>query len=167
VSSLIAGVVVLYERPYRANDWVQIGDTYGEVQTLHLRTVQVLTPDDTMVAIPHSKIWENAIYNANSGQRDLMCVADFYLHPANDGQEVQQTLYDVVSTSPYLQLNQPVLVVAFEKPWGTYYRVKGYPMDGRDQFQFITDVTLRGKAALHQLGVQSAVAPVAAPDTSS
>lgn len=52
VSSLIAGVVALYERPYRAGDWVTIEGTYGEVRALGLRTVQVLTPDDTMVAIP-------------------------------------------------------------------------------------------------------------------
>lgn len=77
VSSLIAGVVALYERPYRNGDWVKIDDTYGEVRSLDLRTVQIVTPDDTVVAIPHSKMWTTAIYNGNSGQRELMCVADF------------------------------------------------------------------------------------------
>lgn len=162
-SSLIAGVVALYERPYRNGDWVKIEDTYGEVKSLDLRTVQILTPDDTLVAMPHSKMWTTAIYNGNSGQRDLMCVADFYLHPEHDGQTVRQSLTDVAWASPYLQFQKPVLVVVAEKPWGTHYRLKAYPIDGRDQFLFVSDLTLRGKAALQQLGAVPAVAPHAAP----
>ena len=163
-SSLIAGVVALYERPYRNGDWVKIEDTYGEVQSHDLRTVQILTPDDTLVAIPHGKMWTTAIYNGNSGQRDLMCVADFYLHPDHDGIVVKQKLHDVAIASPYLNFERPVIVVAAEQPWGTHYRLKGYPMDGRDQFMFITDLTLRGKAMLRRLGVKSAAAtPVAQP----
>ena len=162
-SSLMAGVVALYERPYRNGDWVKIENTYGEVQSLDLRTVQILTPDDTVVAVPHSKMWTTAIHNANGGKRDLMCVADFYLHPDHDGQQVQQNLYDVALASPYLHFLRPVIVVAAEKPWGTHYRLKAYPIDGRDQFLFITDLTLRGKAMLRRLGVAPAAAIAVAP----
>ncbi|HSF14917.1 MAG TPA: mechanosensitive ion channel domain-containing protein [Vicinamibacteria bacterium] len=129
---------------------------YGEVRSLDLRTVQSHTPDDTMVAVPHGKIWTTAIYNSNSGHRELICVADFHLHPNHDGREVQQKLYDVALVSPYLHVQKPVLVVAAEKPWGTHYRLKAYPIDGRYQLQLITDLTLRGKAALRRLGVESA-----------
>lgn len=161
-SSLMAGVVALYERPYRNGDWVKIEDTYGEVHSLNLRTLQIQTPDDTMVAIPHGKIWTTAIQNNNSGRRDLMCVAEFYLRPEHDGQAVVQKLNDVALASPYLQFDRPVVVIASEQPWGTHYRLKAYPIDGRDQFLFITDMTLRGKAALRRLGIESAEA-VAVP----
>jgi small-conductance mechanosensitive channel len=163
VSSLIAGVVVLYERPYRNGDWVKIEETYGEVRSLDLRTIQIVTPDDTVVAMPHSKIWTTAIYNANAGERELMCVADFYLDPDHDGQVVQQKLKDVALASPYLQIHKSVIVVAAEQPWGTHYRLKAYPIDGRDQFLFITDLTLRGKAMLRRLGVSAATTAVAQP----
>ena len=146
VSSLIAGVVALYERPYRTGDWVQIEDTYREVQSHGLRSVQVLTPDDTLVAIPHSKIWTTAIMNGNRGRRSLMCVADFYLHPQPRRYLIRQKLHDVALSSPYLSFERPVIVIATEQPWGTRYRLKPYPMDGRDQFAFSTDLTLRGKA---------------------
>jgi hypothetical protein len=45
-------------------------------------------------------------------------------------------------------------VVAREKPWGTQYWLKAYPVDPRDQFRFITDLTVRGKAALSELGLE-------------
>jgi small-conductance mechanosensitive channel len=162
-SSLIAGVVALYERPYRNGDWVKIEDTYGEVQSHNLRTVQVLTPNDTLVAIPHSQLWTTAISNSNSGQRDLMCVADYYLHPEHDGIAILQKLRDVALASPYINLKRPLLVIVAEQPWGTHYRLKAYPLDGRDQFLFVTDLTVRGKAMLRRLAVKPAAVTAVVP----
>ena len=64
-------------------------------------------------------------------------------------------------SGPYRTLPRPVTVVAREEPFGTHYRVKGYPFDGTDQFAFTTDLTLRGKRVLLDLGARPARAPVA------
>lgn len=161
VSGLIAGLVAIYEQPYRTGDWVSIDGVYGEVQSMGLRSLRIVTPDDTMVTIPHSKIWNGVIHNANNGKRDHMCVTDFYLHPVHNGALVRQKLQDVALTSPYLQLKRPITVVTAERPWGTHYRLKAYPVDGREQFPFTSDLTVRGKAALSEIGVQPAATPVA------
>lgn len=158
VSSVIAGIVAVYEHPYRPGDWVEIDGAYGEVRTVSMRAVRILTPDDTIVTIPHAKLWNTNIYNANDGQRDLMCVTDFYLEPDHDAGLVRQILCDVALTSPYLQLERPVTVVVAEKPWGTHYRLKAYPIEGRDQFQFTSDLTVRGKTVLADFGARPASA---------
>lgn len=158
VSSVIAGIVSLYERPYRPGDWVQIDGAYGEVQSVKLRALRLVTPDDTVVTIPSLKLWNTNIFNANDGKRNLMCVVDFYLEPRHDAALVRQTLYDVALTSPYINLESPILVIVAEQPWGTHYKIKAYPVDGRDQFQFISDLTIRGKSALVDLNIQAALA---------
>ncbi|MEJ2091101.1 MAG: mechanosensitive ion channel [Syntrophobacterales bacterium] len=158
VSSIIAGIVSLYERPYRPGDWVQIDGAYGEVQSVKLRALRLVTPDDTVVTIPSLKLWNTNIFNANDGRRNLMCVVDFYLEPRHDAALVRQTLYDVALTSPYINLESPILVIVAEKPWGTHYKIKAYPVDSRDQFQFISDLTIRGKSALVDLKVQAVLA---------
>lgn len=152
ISSVAAGIIAVYERPYRPGDWVEINGTYGEVKSLDLRKLMMLTPDDTMVTIPHSNIWSTSIHNANDGQRTLLCVADFYLHPQHDAALVRRKLHDVALTSPYLDFDRRITVIVHEQPWGTHYRLKAYPVDARDQFQFISDLTVRGKAALTKLG---------------
>lgn len=159
ISSLIAGIVAVWEQPYRPGDWVTVDEVYGEVKSLGLRALTVLTPDDTLVTIPHSKIWNSNIYNANSGKQTHLCVSDFFLHPQHNAQAVRRSLLDVALTSPYLQLNRPVTVIVSEEPWGTHYRIKAYPVDGRNEFQFISDLTVRGKAALAVLGVSPVMAP--------
>jgi small-conductance mechanosensitive channel len=164
LSSLIAGVVASYEMPYRPGDWIEVDGTYGEVRAIGLRTVEIVTPDDTLAHIPHLRIWNEAILNANDGSQYLQCVADFYLHPRHDGVRVLELLRDVALTSPFLQSERPINVIALEKPFVTHYRLKAYPIDPRQQFHFVTDLTVRGKAALIQLGVEFAVAsPLANP----
>ncbi len=159
ISSLIAGVVTLYELPYRPGDWITVNGAYGEVRSIKMRAAEIVTPDDTVVVIPHLKLWDQLIFNANNGGPHLQCVADFYLHPRHDAALVGRTLYDVALTSSFLQIDQPIKVVVQEKPWGTHYRLRAYPIHPGQQFAFITDLTVRGKALLTQLGVEFAQIP--------
>lgn len=158
-SGLIAGIVAIGEMNYRTGDWVKLGDISGEVKHIGLRTVEIVTADDDRVLVPHSYLWSNPVINSNNGDARLQCVADFYLHPQHDAKQVQALLEDVALTSPYIYFDDPVAVVVFEKPWGTHYRLKAYPVDASQQFRFITDMTIRGKAELLNLGAQFALIP--------
>lgn len=159
ISSLIAGIVSAVELPYRPGDWVEIEGVYGEVKHVGMRTVDIQTPDDDLVAMPHLKLWNSAIYNANNGGISLMCVVSFYLHPAHEAGWVRKALRDVALTSVYLKFDKPIIVVAEEKPWGTHYRIRAYPVDPRQQFLFATDLTVRGKQVLSAAGVTPALLP--------
>ena len=99
------------------------------------------------------------IYNSNDSGQNLLCVTDFYLHPNHDAAQIKRILHDVALTNAYLQIEQPVVVIVMEKPWGTHYRLKAYPIDPRQQFLFITDLTVRGKAALTRLRVEFTTVP--------
>jgi small-conductance mechanosensitive channel len=162
-SSLIAGVVAIGEKPYRNGDWVRIGDHYGEVIHVGMRTVELLTADDDRIVIPHNRLWNDSIVNSNDGKPRLQCVADFYLHPEHDADLVRSMLKDVALTSPYLHLESPVIVIVEERPWGTHYRLKAYPVDSGQQFRFVTDLTIRGKKLITRQGVRFAAA-AAIPD---
>lgn len=154
VSSLVAGAVTLFEIPFRPGDWVEIEGHYGEIRSIGMRSFQMVTPDDTRVFVPHLKLWNCQIGNANRGGQDLQCIADFYLKPDHDSAQARQILEEVAWTSPDLQIKQPITVLVREKPWATHYRLKAYPIEPRDQFAFITDLTVRGKEALSQAGFE-------------
>jgi small-conductance mechanosensitive channel len=159
-SSLAAGIVAVGETPYRNGDWVEIDGVYGEVTHVGMRSLQLVTPDDNLVTIPHQKLWTDPISNANNGGPQLQCPTDFYLRPEHDGARVRAALHDVALTSPYVAFDRPIAVVAQERPWGTRYRLRAYPIDARQQFRFATDLTLRGKAELIRLGVPFAILPM-------
>ena len=161
VSSLIAGIIAVFERPYRPGDWVQIGDHYGEVRSVGMRAISLQTASDDRVTVPHNRIWQENISNSNNGERTLMCVANFYVHPDHDAAALRDALREVAMTSAYLEYSKPVLVMLADEPFGTHYQVKAYPFDLRDQFSFISDLTTRGKQAIRRVGGQFVATPFA------
>src|SRR6266851_1225964 len=126
-----------------------------------VRAVHLVTAYDNEVIIPHSRLWSKSISNATSGSHSVLCVANFYLHPDHDGEAVRRRLVAVGETSGYLMPGTQVNVVAQEKPWGTHYKLKAYVKESRDQFDFVTDLTLRGKEALRVMSLRFAQAPYA------
>lgn len=158
-SSLIAGIIALYEQPYRVGDRATINGVYGEVKAINLRALKLVTPDDDAVTIPHNCIWSGSIKNANDGFREQQCSALFYLQPDHDSEKVRAILRDVAITSAYTQFSRPVRVILREFAWGTQYRIRAYPVDGHDEFTYISDLTSRGKSALMEARVKFAAVP--------
>jgi small conductance mechanosensitive channel len=162
VVSLVAGVVAVAERPYRQGDWVRIGDVYGEVRSVGLRALELVTPSDDVVTIPHTVLWNDPVANANDGQRTLMVVVELWLEPDHDADLVRERLREVAWTSPWLDASREVAVQLVEEPWGTRYKVKAYPLDARDQFDFASDVTTRAKQVVGEANARFARPPALA-----
>jgi len=158
-ASLVAGVVAVSERPYRQGDWIQIQGWYGEVRTVGLRAVQLVTPEDDVVTFPHAVLWTDGVANANDGERTLQVVARLWLEADHDGARMRDRLREVAWTSPWLDVTRPVEVIVREEPWGTRYDVKAYPLEARDQFQFLSDLTVRSKEVVAMEGARYAIAP--------
>ncbi|MEI9886048.1 MAG: hypothetical protein WDN08_05995 [Rhizomicrobium sp.] len=130
------------------------------MKTVGLRAVHLVTADDTEVIVPHG--WTGKIANASSGNKSMLCVADFYLQADHDGIRVCSMLVDVGESSALRLAGSSVKAVAAEAPWGTHYKLKVYADDSREQFTLITDLTVRAKARLRAMGVtfaQAAYAP--------
>ena len=161
-SSLAAGLVAVLENAYQPGDWVEIDGIYGEVKSIGVRAVHLVTPDDDEVIVPHYQFWTKKISNSTSGSRSVLCVADFYVHPDHDGAEVLRCLKEIGVSSTGRQPESKVGVVAKENPWGTHYKLKAYVKDSREQFDFITDLTVRGKQALRAMDIPFALVPYSA-----
>lgn len=160
-SSLVAGLVTILEGPYQPGDWIELDGTYGEVRLIGVRAVHIVTAYDNEVIIPHSRLWSKKISNSTSGGRSVLCVADFYLRPDHDAQAAKRRLADIAEASSYLMPESKVSVVVREKPWGTHYKLKAYVKESREQFEFVTELTVRGKEALRAMNIRFAQAPYA------
>ena len=154
-SNLVAGLVTVVEGVYQPGDWIEVDGTYGEVHSIGLRATRVVTLDDTEAVIPHAKLWSTNIFNATSGNRHLLCVANFYVDPEHDAARLQRALEAMATESSYRVPDSSITVAIVEKPWGTHYRVKAYVQESRDQVSFVTDLTVRGKALMRKMGIKA------------
>ncbi|NJL45736.1 MAG: mechanosensitive ion channel family protein [Leptolyngbyaceae cyanobacterium SM2_3_12] len=146
-SSVLAGIITLFEGPYRVGDRVKIGETYGEVVQYGLREMRIKTPDDGTVTIPHNIVWTEALTNMNSGHLEAQTVTDFYFDPRVNIETVMEILYQAAYSSRYTQLRRPPVVTLEEQPKATHFSLKAYAMDARDEFAYKTDLTFRAKQA--------------------
>lgn len=160
VSSIIAGIVTLFEAPYRMGDRIRIGEHYGEVIGYGLRGLRLRTPNGSTVTIPHNKTWTDPIVNANNGQLEAQVVTDFYVDHQSDLDVIIRILYQTAYSSHYTQLKKPIVVTMEEHPETTQLQLKSYPMDARDEFVYKTDLLRRAKQAFNRLHLAQASLPL-------
>lgn len=156
VKNVIGGLVILVDRPYQLGDRVKIGDAYGEIDHIGLRSTKLTTPDDTRVTIPNSEILSGKAWNANGGVLDCQVVTDLYLPHSSDPSAALEIGYEAAYSSPYLLPSKPV-VVLLQDGWQDRaflrVRVKAYVYDHRFEPRLQSDITLRAKAAFLRRGM--------------
>lgn len=158
VASFLAGIVLLFDRPFNVGDRVSFGDVYGEVQSIGLRAVRLVTLDDNLVTIPNSKFVTDAVASGNAGELDMMIVVAFYLDPSSDLRKVEEILKEIVLTSRYVYLKKPLAITFVEKRdfHGIYIEVnaKAYVFDTRYEKSFYSDVVLRANKFFIKNGIR-------------
>jgi small-conductance mechanosensitive channel len=63
VANAIAGVILTYMRSFLIGDWIQIGDTMGEVVEQNLLVTRLLTPKAEIITIPNSAVMSGSVKN--------------------------------------------------------------------------------------------------------
>jgi small-conductance mechanosensitive channel len=154
VGSMIAGFILLFDRPFQVGDRVSFGDIYGEIKSIGLRSVKLTTLDDNLVTIPNSKFLTDVVASGNSGALDMMIVVPFYISIYQNLEVVKNMLHEVVITSRFVYLEKSVSIVFEEIPISNSFvikaNVKAYVFDVNYEKSFLSDITTRGNKVLNE-----------------
>ena len=63
LGNLAAGVFILFHKPFRVGDWINIDGVVGGVERVGVAACTLSSPDGTKIVIPNSKIWGGVIQN--------------------------------------------------------------------------------------------------------
>src|SRR5437868_144438 len=67
-SDIASGFILLFERPARVGDWVELeGGLEGRVQNISMRSTVVVTNENMAVILPNSKLVQNKFVNYSYG----------------------------------------------------------------------------------------------------
>ena len=145
LKNIFGGIIIILDRPFQVGDKIEVGQHYGEVLNIGLRSCRVVTPDDSVVSIPNAELMNTAVSNTNSSALDCQVVAEIYLPATVDIQKVKQIAYKAVYASSYTFLNKPVVVIVLNELENRHFvyklRVKAYVVDIRFEFLFKSDLT--------------------------
>ena len=143
--NIFGGIMILFDRPFQVGDKIEVGEYYGEVVKIGLRSTRIVTGDDSLVSIPNSNIMNQSVSNSNAGEPNCQVVAEIYLPITIDTEKVRQIAMETAQISKYVYLNKPITVLFFNevKERRSYLkmRLKAYVMDIRYEFAFKSDMT--------------------------
>ncbi len=151
-ANVIGGLVLIIERPYKVGDKITIGNHYGEVMDIGLRSTKLQTPDDTLVSVPNYRSFTESVANANAGNPEMLVTIGFTVDKEADLDEATRIVEEALVTSDHVYASD-------ERPYDVQVRdgeedleIEGraYVNDHRNELSFITDVTHRVTEAFQE-----------------
>lgn len=160
-TDVLGGLSILFERPYRMGDKITIGDHYGEVVNIGLRSTQLVTPSENLVTIPNDAYFSESIANATAGNAEMLVTIEFHIDAACDPTTAKQLVEEAMITSRYVYVTEehPAEVHLSDHPYYLILTGKAYVNDLRNEERFRTDVKARAMSAFQEHGIEQPQRP--------
>lgn len=157
VADVFGGIVLVLEQPFQVGDKVSLGDHYGEVVNIGVRSTTLATPTDEVVVVPNFTLFDESIVNATTGDAEMLVVVEFYVSTEADVGRAIDVVEDALVTSPYVHVSdaKPATVVVEDDLNYRTLRGKAYVTDLRDEMAFKTDVSERVVETFTREGIAS------------
>ncbi|WP_254945378.1 mechanosensitive ion channel family protein [Cyanobium sp. AMD-g] len=105
--NLISGLIIMFERPIKVNDFVEVGDLQGTVTRVNLRSTEVVTLDRISIIVPNAEFLESRVVNWSHGSSVARLKIPVGVAYGSDCQVVRQALLeachdlsDILATPP-------------------------------------------------------------------
>jgi small conductance mechanosensitive channel len=126
LGNLVAGLTIIFTKPFRVGEYVELLGNYGQVKTIELFSTTLLHPDLSRVVIPNRKIVGEIMHNYGNIRQLDMTVGIAYSSNLN---EVVGVIREVLAANPrvlkepapwigIMQLGGSSINIAV-KPWAT------------------------------------------------
>jgi len=140
LASLANGIIIIFTKPFKKGDYVEIGGLTGLVQDIRLFNTQILTYGNEVIIVPNSEVLGSKVinYTAMPLRRVLF---DFNLPYDADVEEVKRIILPCISELPHaVKIPVPEVVLSeygesalvfsarvwtpVEYYWNTYFGVR-------------------------------------------
>ena len=156
LKNVFGGLIVVFDQPFQVGDKISVGDTYGEVVSIGLRSTRIVTADDDVVSVPNSQVVEEQVANANAGQLNCQVVTNLHLPGRVDERRAKEIAFEAAVNSKYVFLEKPVHVFIedeFRTTFVTRVKVRAYVLDPRFEFLLRSDITERARDGFRAAGL--------------
>jgi len=140
LKNVFGGIVIIFDKPFQIGDKVKIGDFYGEIVGIGLRSTRLVTSDDNLVSVPNSEVMNISVANANAGAENCQVVTEIFLPLSCDINAVRSFATEAAQVSRHIFLNKPIVILFFQENIGhkvmLKVKIKAYVNDIRNEFVF-------------------------------
>lgn len=105
VNNFISGIILLFDPSIQVGDMVQVGDDWGTVNRINIRTTIVQTFDNASLIIPNSAMLSNRVTNWSFEDPKVRRQVDVGVAYGSDVQLVRKVLLGIVDEMPEIMDN--------------------------------------------------------------
>ncbi|HEX6564468.1 MAG TPA: mechanosensitive ion channel domain-containing protein [Chthoniobacterales bacterium] len=110
INNFVSGLILLFERPIKIGDVIEIGGTVGEVRRIGIRACVIRTADGSEIIVPNGSLISNQVTNWTFSDRARAVDVSVNILPGTDSQRVAELLKSVAANQPGIA-KEPVPLV--------------------------------------------------------
>jgi small-conductance mechanosensitive channel len=151
----ISGLVLIFERPIKIGDFVNLGDLMGTVERISVRSTEIRTLDEVSIIVPNSRFLEKEVVNWTHHSPVSRLKVQVSVAYGSDLSIVRGGLIDAAKEHPDV-LAEPIPQVFF-KGFGDNalnFDLLIWIAEPRKQFRIMSDLYFRIDAILRQRGIE-------------
>lgn len=107
VNNFVSGIILIFDRPLRIGDTVEVGDKKGRVKEIGVRSSTLLTPEGAEVIIPNGDVLSHNIVNWTLSNNHIRIELPFSVNKPVDLEEIKQSVKAIVQSNPYVLPQRP------------------------------------------------------------
>jgi len=113
INNFISGWILMWERPIRLGDFLEVDGVKGTVETINTRSTRIRRTDGVHMLIPNSQLLENTVVNWTLIDRLIRCTVRVGVAYGSPVKQVADLVYRAVKEHPDC-LEEPKPLVIFE-----------------------------------------------------
>ncbi len=110
-NNFISGLIILFERPIKVGDRIQVGDVTGDVVWIGARATTIRTNDNIEIIVPNSDFISSQVTNWSHSDREVRLHVPVGVSYASDPEQVRTILLDVASSHKGVLASPPPDVI--------------------------------------------------------
>ena len=112
ISNFVSGIIILFERPFKVGDWVNIGGEEGKIKQINIRSTELETFKRTSVIVPNATLLSSSVINMTHGDNWTRLSVSVGVAYGSDVEKVKQILLECAANHPKV-LKKPAPYVIF------------------------------------------------------
>jgi len=116
VNNFVSGIILIFDRPLRIGDTVEVGDKKGRVKEISIRSSTLLTPDGAEVIIPNGDLLSHNIVNWTLSNNHIRVELPVTVEGLPDPELIKKGFAEILKDNPdVLMQRQPEVLFTYLK----------------------------------------------------